>query len=188
MQMKKILNILVISIFLSISLKISIDYIHYKKSYNLINEAFSDYDLDKIKKLEGMFHSISIKKEMIPNLWKDWYIERNKHILMHLRKYKELLLLLESIKNPNRGDLITICLIKDKLNISDSGCYKKILDSLEREIDSNNLEIWTVYIMIDRDFVRANINKISDETVYTIVNDMLKKTNKDILSELYPDN
>ena len=61
MQMKKILNILVISIFISISLKISIDYMHYKKSYNLINEAFNDYDLDKIKKhvhTLPLFHTV----------------------------------------------------------------------------------------------------------------------------------
>lgn len=48
------------------------------------------------------------EKRLIPNLWVDWYIEKDKQMLLHLKKYKDYLSLLEASEGSNLSNDLSI--------------------------------------------------------------------------------
>ena len=78
---KKILIVIVCFIFINYFL----DYRKYKNIYHLTNKAFIEYNLDRLSLLEKEIYSIINEDRLIPNIWMNWYLERNKQILLHLK-------------------------------------------------------------------------------------------------------
>lgn len=179
---KKILIVIVCFVFINSFL----DYRKYKNIHHLTNKAFIEYDLDKLSLLEKEIYSIINEKRLIPNIWMNWYLERDKQILLHLKKYNKYLFLMERGVRNSSNDL-SICLIKDRLKIMEHNCYKRIRDTYFNNPEYDNLDFWTVHVFIDKELAKEDLGKISDKTTYNIVIHMLNKSKEDILSELYPD-
>lgn len=162
------------------------DYRKYKDMYYLTNKAFAEYDLVKLELLEKELYSIISEDRLIPNIWMNWYFERSKQILLHLKKYDKYLYLMEQGVKSLSDDL-SICLIRDKLKITDRDCYEKIRSTYFYNPTYDSLEFWTVHIFINKELAKEDLDKISDKTTYDIVVNMLNKSKEDILAELYPD-
>lgn len=77
-----------ILLFFIICVHIVNNYKRYKEIYHLSNQAFIEYNLKKIEIFEKEVSSIVNEKRLIPNLWDDWYFERDKQILFHLKNIK----------------------------------------------------------------------------------------------------
>ena len=108
----------------------------------------------------------------------NWYWERDKQILLHLKKYDKYLSLIERGVRNSSNDL-SICLIKDKLKIAENSCYKQIIDTYFHNPEYDNLEFWTVHIFINKDLAKEDLDKIPDKTTYDIVIHMLNKSKED---------
>lgn len=121
------------------------------------------------------------EKRLIPNLWVDWYIEKDKQMLLHLKKYKDYLSLLEASEGSNLSNDLSICLLNDKLKEENMNCYQDVRDKYFVNPEYDNLEFWTVHILLNKEQAVQDLNKISNKIIYDIVNGMLKKTKKKLL-------
>lgn len=184
--MKKIISLVILFLFI-ICTHIVIDYRHYKKIYHLTDQAFIEYDLKKIELLEKEVASTLNKKRLFPNLWIDWFFERDKQMLFHLKKYENYLSLLEKNAGSNLSNDLSICLLKDKLKEQNMNCYQNIKDKYFIVPEYDNLEFWTIHILLNKEMAIQDLNKISNKVVYDIANNMLIKNKQEIIIELYPD-
>lgn len=183
---KKIISLMILLCFI-MCVHIVNDYKRYKEIYHLSNQAFIEYNLKKIEVLEKEVSSIINEKRLIPNLWDDWYFERDKQMLFHLKKYKDYLSLLEKKSGFNLSNDLSICLLKDKLKEENMNCYQDVRDKYFVNPEYDNLEFWTIHILLNKELAVQDLNKISNKVVYDMANSMLTKNKKEIIMELYPD-
>lgn len=60
-------------------------------------------------------------------------------------------------------------------------CYQDVRDKYFVNPEYDNLEFWTVHILLNKEQAVQGLNKISNKIIYDIVNGMLKKTKKKLL-------